>query len=118
VVTRDNEAIQNDTNEATNSVAQPDNPNDEPSPNAHDVSEEPAGVKRKQVIQQAEGASDEEWETDPLNPRNWSARKKWTATWVVCPPLYQYWGKTEIQAGLVLHIYPTTRQLDDGCWSA
>ena len=38
-------------------------------------------------LQSKEDTPDELWAVDPINPRNWSTKKKWASVSIVCPLL-------------------------------
>ncbi|KAJ7284441.1 major facilitator superfamily domain-containing protein [Mycena rebaudengoi] len=45
---------------------------------------EPEGDKASSTVEQSERSKgDEQWETDPVNARNWSARRKWLNVFIV-----------------------------------
>lgn len=79
---------------------------------------EPEGDKASSTVEQSERSKgDEQWETDPANARNWSARRKWLNIFIVsrAPPR----GLCVIQwfADLLVYSQPNVRQLYDGTWS-
>jgi hypothetical protein len=48
------------------------------------VSSTPGHMSQEEDAESLEKDLDKDWESDPANPRNWSAGKKWTATAIVC----------------------------------
>jgi hypothetical protein len=69
--------------------------------------------------------SEDDWETDPANARNWSSGRKWIATAIVSALDYffisfLFRGKSSfffLKIGGILHFCFSTGQCNDGTWS-
>jgi hypothetical protein len=62
-------------------------------------------------------SSEDDWEHDPINPRNWPTRRKYVAMvlvrFILCMILLSL---VDYVSGVILHLYPAFGQFDDGPW--
>ncbi len=69
-------------------------------------------------VDKKEKAIEDDWDADPINPRNWNNTKKWVMVIIVgCSLIWSATRLADVHIGLLLHADTAARELHDGAWS-